>query len=285
MDDRLVSLSDRGMLRLWRNHHKYCGETIEIDEVLADCIATAERTGWRMCRMLPGAACGLPAFVRKSSGGALDAMRCLYISTGIHGDEPAGPLAALCLLQQDNWPENLSLVLCPCLNPDGFELNTRGNSAGIDLNRQYRRPRAFETAAHIHWLRGQPAFDLALCLHEDWESAGFYVYELNPDGLPSLAEDIVAAAGKVCPIDRSEKIEGWAARDGIIRPAVDPEASSDWPEAFYLLRNKTRLCYTLEAPSDYPLCIRTAALVEGTQAAVRMIAVSGAAQEGAGREE
>jgi len=34
-----------------------------------------------------------------------------------------------------------------------------------------------------------------------------------------------------------------------------------WPEAFYIVQNnKTRLSYTLEAPSDFPLDIRANAL-------------------------
>lgn len=259
--------------RLWRNHRRYCGETIEVKEVLAECLASAKAAGWRIDRMLPGAAHGLPALVREPPASIEQgSVRRLYVSSGIHGDEPASPLAALALLQQNAWPDNLALYLCPCLNPDGFDLNTRENPAGMDLNRQYRNPRAFETVAHIRWLKQQPKFDLALCLHEDWESNGFYVYELNPHGLPSLAPQIVAAAETVCPIDRSDVIEGWPAKDGVIRPGVDPTARPDWPEAFHLLTNKTPRSYTLESPSDYPLHIRTAALVEGTKAAAKALA-------------
>jgi hypothetical protein len=154
------------------------------------------------------------------------------------------------------------------LNPAGFALNRRENPGGLDLNRQYRNPEAGETAAHIAWLRRQPDFDLCLCLHEDWEAHGFYVYELNPDRQPSLAEAIVARVGEVCPIDRSEVIEGRPALNGIIRPGVDPRSRSDWPEAFFLITHKTRLSCTLEAPSDFPLAVRVAALVAGVAAAL-----------------
>ena len=37
-----------------------------------------------------------------------------------------------------------------------------------------------------------------------------------------------------------------------------PDARPLWPEAFYIVQNnKTRLSYTLEAPSDFPLNFRT----------------------------
>ena len=127
---------------------------------------------------------------------------------------------------------------------------------------------AQETVAHINWLKRQPKFDLCLCLHEDWEAHGFYVYELNPEGQPSLAEKIVARVAEVCPIDTSELIEGRPAQKGIIRPSVDPRSRPQWPEAFFLLTHKTRLSYTLEAPSDFPLSVRVAALIAAVRGAL-----------------
>src|SRR6185369_9695452 len=196
----------------------------------------------------------------------------VYISAGIHGDEPASPLAARRLLQENLWPEGVELRVLPCLNPEGFIQNRRENKHGVDLNREYLNPSAPETLAHVKWLDAQPQFDLTLCLHEDWESQGFYVYELNPENRPSLAEPIVAAVGSVCPIDTSDLIEGRPAQHGIIRPNLDPTSRPQWPEAFYLLTYKTRLSYTLEAPSDFPLSCRVDALVEGTRAALSVLA-------------
>ena len=147
-------------------------------------------------------------------------------------------------------------------------MNRRENADGIDLNRDYRNPKAAETRAHIAWLERQPKFDLYLCLHEDWESHGFYLYEQNPDGKISLAEKIIAAVQKVCPIDLSENIEGRAAKGGIVRPNILPQERPDWPEAFYLITQKSRQGYTLEAPSDFPLAVRVNALVAAVQAAI-----------------
>ena len=125
-----------------------------------------------------------------------------------------------------------------------------------------------EVRAHVAWLEKQPRFDLCLCLHEDWEAHGFYVYELNPDRQPSLAEAIVARVARVCPLDLSSVIEGREAQGGIIRPNLDPLSRPQWPEAFWLLTHKTRLSYTLEAPSDFPLSVRISALVSGVNAAL-----------------
>jgi protein MpaA len=185
----------------------------------------------------------------------------VYLSAGIHGDEPAGPLAILQLLREDRWPADDAIWLCPCLNPSGLALNRRENFQGIDLNRDYRHPRSGEVQAHVKWLEQQPRFDIALCLHEDWESKGFYVYEVNPDQQPSLAAKIVEAVAKVCPIDCGPLIDTWPAENGVIRPNVNPPERPQWPEALHLIMNKTRLSNTLEAPSDFPLPIRVTALV------------------------
>ena len=53
--------------------------------------------------------------------------------------------------------------------------------------------RSAEIRAHAAWLRNQPNFDVTLCIHEDWESKGFYLYELNPTGRPTLADAMIAA--------------------------------------------------------------------------------------------
>ncbi len=248
------------MQRLGKNVGKYLGDTVDIRQILRDMETAASQHGWKSETFFESKELKLFALTRNTQHATRNTKR-IYISAGIHGDEPAGPTAALRLLQENQWPENVDLWFCPCLNPQGFAANTRENSRGIDLNREYRNPLADEIKAHITWLERQPQFDLCLLLHEDWESYGFYLYEQNPDRRPSLAEPMIEAVSKVCPIDPNEEIEGRPAQNGIIRPILDPNTRPQWPEAFYLIINKTRLSYTLEAPSDYPVSARVDALV------------------------
>jgi protein MpaA len=255
------------MQRLGKNHGGYHGDTIDIRVVLAAIKTAATANGW------------VPEVFGKIGDLELFALHRaailrtphspfrIYLSTGIHGDEPAGPLAALRLLQENEWPPHAGLWLVPCLNPTGFSLNSRENEGRLDLNRDYRHLDSEEITAHVRWLERQPNFGLTLCLHEDWEAHGFYVYELNPDHHPSLAGKMVEAIARVCPIDRSPEIEGRAAHGGIINPSLDPATRPQWPEAFWLIQNKTRHSYTLEAPSDFPLATRVNALVAGVKAA------------------
>jgi hypothetical protein len=110
---------------------------------------------------------------------------------------------------------------------------------------------------------------LAIFLHEDWESNGFYLYELNPDLQPSMADAVIAAVREICPIDMSPTIEGRSAQNGVICANPDLQKRPDWPEAFYLTHHKTRLTYTLEASSDFLLPTRIHALATGVNAVLR----------------
>jgi murein peptide amidase A len=245
------------MQRLGKNLGAYHGETIEIAEVLRDIQDAATKKGWAAEWILAGEGLELHTWRRQLTS----KKRNIYISTGIHGDEPAGPLAVRQLMLDHTWPSDADLWLCPCLNPTGFLSNRRENALGLDLNREYLHLEAPETRAHVEWLQRQPTFDVAICLHEDWESHGFYLYELNPEQHLSPAEEVIRRVAEVCPIDRSPEIEGRPAAGGIVRPSMDPSSRERWPEAFWLLNHKTRHTYTLEAPSDFPLATRVAALV------------------------
>lgn len=59
-----------------------------------------------------------------------------YLIAGTHGDEPEGVYV---LEQIVHWLKKnetgLPMVIIPVLNPDGYAAGTRGNSNGVDLNR------------------------------------------------------------------------------------------------------------------------------------------------------
>jgi murein peptide amidase A len=255
------------MERLGKNHGRYHGETIDIDQVQREVHEAALAHGWENETFLKTADFELRGYRRLQR----DAARNVYISTGIHGDEPSGPLALLKLLQEDSWPAATNLWAVPFVNPTGFRLNMRENSDGVDLNRDYRNPKTSEVRAHVEWLKQQPRFDLTLILHEDWESNGFYVYELNPANKRSLAEDIVEAVRSVCPIETAELVDNWECRAGIIRPQVDPVERPQWAEAVWLSVHKTAQSYTLETPSDFDLKLRVPTHIHAVQGALRAV--------------
>ena len=189
----------------------------------------------------------------------------IYLSSGIHGDEPAAPLAMCRLITENVWPENTALWISPCLNPTGFSANTRENAAGDDLNRDYKHLNTPEIRAHTQWLQTLPDMDFTIQLHEDWEAKGFYFYELKMGDQPTEPRRVLEAVKTVCPIDESTEIDGRKNDRGLIVPELDPRLRELWPEAFWLVMNKTQLSYTCEAPSDFQMQVRTEALVRAVR--------------------
>src|ERR1700722_18847128 len=186
--------------------------------LLARLEAAGAKAGFRGETYGQASTCPLVAFTRHTAG----PRPRIYLSSGIHGDEPAPPLALLSMIESVMLDDRANWFVIPMLNPDSLARGVRENASGVDLNRDYRHLESPEVRAHVAWLQRQPNFDLAVAVHEDWESTGFYLYELNPDGRPSLAPPMIKAVSKICPIDMSPLIEGREAKGGIIRPVVDP---------------------------------------------------------------
>ena len=185
----------------------------------------------------------------------------VYLSAGIHGDEPAGPHALLELLQEKALPHKHDYIICPLLNPAGLAAKTRENARGIDLNRDYQAFHARESRAHAEWMkRHMQTIDLCLHLHEDWESRGFYLYELNFIEAPSQSDTILRAVEAHLPIETASEIDGYLARDGIIRLNELPHVAGGDPEAIYIQKKHGGINYTLESPSALPIEQRIAAL-------------------------
>ncbi len=217
----------------------------------------------------------LRAYTRAAEG---QAVARVYLSAGVHGDEPAGSLALLKLLRDRGFAPEVDWHLVPLVNPLGLEAGTRENAQGIDRNRDYRAQSPTEVARHIAWLQAhapEGGYDLSLLLHEDWEASGFYTYELRPEGCPhDLAPALLEAARPWVGIDESAEIDDFPAHGGVIRPLrdledFDPKTREDLPEALFFHLHYSRLNYTLETPSSKYLPDRISAQVAAMLAATR----------------
>lgn len=230
-------------------------------------LQAATQHGWKTHRLSPVGKWERPWFQRRS--GTPRAPH-LYLSAGIHGDEPAGPYAALEILKQPELVRGLDVTIFPLLNPAGLAAGTRENADGIDLNRDYRESKSDEIRSHVEALLTLGRFDLSLCLHEDWETTGVYFYELNLTSRPGCSREIQAAMARHLPIEPRAVIDDFEAVNGIIyRNATHlRQERLDWPEAFYLSHHHTELGYTFETPSKAaPLATRVATQVSGIIAA------------------
>ena len=209
---------------------------------------------------------GLPLFYIQTP--ALSERDGIYLSAGIHGDEPAGTEALLA------WAENhaarlrsMPLLIFPCLNPWGLTHNTRTDSTGLDLNRNFHRRHPVINA--IRRIVGKRRFAASVHLHEDFDAEGLYLYEVTRT--IGYGEKLIATAKHILPHDPRARIDGHTARNGLIRPSVTRKtfAKIGVPEAIWLYLEHTDHAFTTETPSEFALERRIAAQVAMLDAITR----------------
>ncbi len=243
------------------NKGSYFGERIDIDDVLSSCLKNAKKHGWKVEKIAINKGFEIIVLKHIVSGAAKN----VYISSGIHGDEPAGPVSINKLLEKNQWPSDVNIYLLPCLNPTGCKLHTRENEDGVDLNRDYLNPTSKEVKAHTNWLEKQVDFDMSICVHEDWEAEGFYIYGSNK----IIARKIIKEVEKVFPIEQNSADERLV-KKGVVSASYKHKLPF-WPEAFYLHIKKKSMNFTLETSSDYMLEDRVKAHMKAIETALGLL--------------
>jgi hypothetical protein len=193
----------------------------------------------------------------------------IYLSAGIHGDEPAST-EGLCLWAELNAPalRDVPLIMFPCLNPWGLVRNLRLDSQGRDLNRCFHLDDPAQIRAQKALLAPY-SFRLAICLHEDYDAQGVYVYELSNRNRP-FGQELLAAAGLYVPVDLRRTIEGRRANQGWIARRLSAIKVPFRAESMYLAENHSDRNITFETPSEYDLPARIHAQVAAIQRAVEL---------------
>ena len=128
-----------------------------------------------------------------------------------------------------------------------------------------RRPRA---AAHA-WLSALPCPRLFASLHEDWETSGFYFYEINlGEDRPERAAATLAAVAPWFPPEPATLIDDHEIRGpGWIYHVPEADSPENWPEAIFLAKRGCPVSFTLETPSANCIDARIAAHVAAVKAA------------------
>lgn len=183
---------------------------------------------------------------------------------GVHGDEPAGPSALAEFLKrlrrEPSRAAGYDLWFYPVVNPTGCENRTRENSAGKDLNREFWRGsdqpevRLFERELEARRFQG------IVTLHADDTSVGHYGYSHGQSMEDALLQPALRAAERVLPRDRRERIDGFAAREGVIcdcfKGILAPPPDQR-PRPFNLI---------FETPAGVPLELQVSAHLEALEA-------------------
>ena len=171
-----------------------------------------------------GASYELPRYLFVGPRGGDTPIR-VGIFAGIHGDEPEGVHALIQFIKLlESKPELATgyyLSFYPVCNPTGFEDNTRHSRGGKDLNREFWRN---STEPEVRLLQAElisRLFQGLISLHTDDTSAGFYGFAHGATLTKNLIAPALAAAEKFLPRDERPVIDGFNARNGIIREGYD----------------------------------------------------------------
>ncbi len=195
----------------------------------------------------------------------------VLISAGIHGDEPAGVETICSFIERkecQKFLQDWEMTVVPCINPFGYESNTRSNHEDMDLNRKFKTPSPPIEVALAQKLFISP-FDLTIELHEDVDSSGYYFFHSSLDDVQSaLIPAILNNVKTVMPINLDSEIDGMSASEGVIERSGLDEDMDWWPMAFYSLSKGTRTCLTLETATRFPMQTRVTAHLKAIETAL-----------------
>ncbi|MBV9390833.1 MAG: M14 family metallocarboxypeptidase [Verrucomicrobia bacterium] len=196
----------------------------------------------------------------------------IYLSAGIHGDEAAGPEGLY------QWAglhvgllRELPFMIFPCLNPWGLIHNRRTDTENRDLNRSYHLDDLPRIRRQKEVLEGY-RFRCAMCLHEDYDAQGVYLYEVRPAHEKAIGPELLAAAGYYVPVDLRKTIEGRRAEQGWISRAIRRKNYPLVPEALFLAFTHSERTITVETPSEYDIGARVLAQIAIIQRATELVA-------------
>ena len=181
----------------------------------------------------------------------------IALAAAIHGDEPAGALALLQLVDERALNPSYAYRIWPCTNPTGFDAAKRESIDGADLNRTFSRGGQSPEARAIIIANRDLKFALSIDLHEDGDADGFYCYEYGGGNLGLRAVAAVEDAGfpieSLATLDLGNPLLERSIHRERGRITADPfqEASAIDGLSYSLLvaRNAARHTLTLETPT------------------------------------
>jgi len=183
----------------------------------------------------------------------------LGLFAGVHGDEPAGCAAlvefAAALAADPARAAGYDLWFYPVVNPTGYEDGTRCNRTGKDLNREFWRASSEPEVRVLEQELRTRRFHGPITLHADDTCEGLYGYSHGRTLDEALLQPALRAAERVLPRDRRAMIDGFAARDGVIRDyfhGIFSAPADQQPRPFDVI---------FETPAPAPFALQVAAAV------------------------
>ena len=231
-----------------------------LDEIAANSPNLVANPGARF--EVDGRAYELPRYLFIGPQGGDDPIR-VGLFGGIHGDEPESAHALVQFVKLLEAKPELATGYClfiyPVCNPTGFEDDTRCSRSGKDLNREFWRDSAEPEVRLPQAELESQRFHGLIALHIDDTNGGFYGFARGATLTKHLIEPALVAAERFLPRNRNAVIDGFEARNGVIRQSYQGVLSPPptlRPRPFELI---------LEAPEAPPAYLKEAAFVLALQ--------------------
>lgn len=206
----------------------------------------------------------LPKYYFAGGGTDVSFLR-IGIFAGLHGDEEAGILATLELLQllakRPELASGYEIFAYPICNPTGYELGRRESVSGADLNREFWKNSSEPEVMLLERQLSNLAFDGIIALHSDDTSSGLYGFVQGPALSRYVLEPALTRAEAFLPRNFDRQIDSFFAQRGIIEEGYQGVLAApieQKPQPFQIV---------FETPAEAPLSLQ----VDATLAAIQEI--------------
>lgn len=183
----------------------------------------------------------------------------ICIVAGIHGNEIAGPLSILRLLEcfLHQFPAEFRYIIYPVINPSGFDLRQRYDDDGRDLNAIYnatlKSKNYQEVQAFYEDAQKFSPYEAVLTLHEDSDLEKFYMYGLGKENI-QFYHAVCAFAKMMCPAWENAEIYGFTSDEfGLVHSNARDHAF----DAALYHQGKAKVALTLETPGKLDINFRS----------------------------
>ena len=182
----------------------------------------------------------------------------VFLSAGMHGDEPAGVHAIIRFLNTDlhRYTDRFNFVALPCLNPSGFDTGIHNTASGLNLNDHFGKQSGDAVVRIIEAKLKSlaPSILLAFDLHEDnsGDQRGCYVYEKISKSTDRIAHRVleILAPTDIC---KQPVIYGETNVNGVIEENLDGSQAASGSLDWYLKANGAHHVMVVETPSVWPI--------------------------------
>lgn len=159
----------------------------------------------------------------------------VFISGGVHGDEPAGTQAAVKFVKEHmrGWINFYNFVVIPCVNPVGYQINIREGSEFQDINREFFHEttspenklilkflakldvRSYIMTIDLHETRAQerPASEYPV---NERHPDGFHMWEICSEEENRIGNYVIDAVKEIMPVCKWSHIWGDINSGGVI---------------------------------------------------------------------